>query len=746
VQSEKSFKSANSSQRASFRRKIYLKSFVAEIEPELLNLVEISMNELKSIYQLFQQNKFHMSNDVATQSTMSLASEQFSEEELRKFTEEYNLKMNKLFPSPSQRSSMVEVITSATADEIGRESPKEEEKKESHLPSSSIQDLYQEALNSFHGRQTSLLCKLFSTSVVSYPNRSSLMETFNPSSNEDIEDMLAVYFLILGIGKVSEQIKMLSKKSKLLVKKRILHIPFLCKSSVNDEVCNLDDLLYVETTKVDQHNDLNTKVLNFQYETLKRRRDSVKFPPLRPLTSNSFCISITAIKVYISYYFRRFTRSKSIQYSFKVAFLCFLVGLLSLAPFSRTIFKDWKGKWAINTIIVVNSPTIGSSVVSGGYRMIGTIFGGLYAYLCAQAFSSGEYIANIILTVIFGVITTLIRQRTKFPRLGFIMLISYCVVLYDGFEDQKSESLSYSDSVFVMALKRISSICVGVLMNAVFSLLISPYFARTALRVELAGVMSKIGELYSKINIMMIRNDEIKKEEQPRAGSKLFKRQLYNLSNYSLSAQLVSSTSVGAVGSNAELKEMIKLELEIQNTLYHCEKLLEDSTREPLLLKNKQEMKSETYKKLLESSQFILNRLLSIRLILSTHLFSEDFHKVLMTLLTDQKRVLSNVLLTMYIMNHTLLTKSALPPSLPLLSESNQEFLRNFQGMGGTEYLCNNYANTHFIFVFTSYSEIIRELEGMLYNLRLVFSSQESVVDLLDVQEYHLSPDHQMTV
>lgn len=211
---------------------------------------------------------------------------------------------------------------------------------------------------------------------------------------------------------------------------------------------------------------------------------------------------------------------RDFQYGLRLAFVVTFWTLFGMFDDTRDMFHAWRGQWAVITIAVVMTPTVGSSFSLGLYRFLGTLLGGLWACFCWTLFASdaqetlSEKICLTLAALFWALPCLAVRQHPKMRRLGTVSLMAFTIVLCGAYVQKLTQDSDEPDwklpfpltfpasndlpllSIYMIAFQRCTMISLGVLLSIIFTALLFPSFARTALRADLGTLIHQMGYLY----------------------------------------------------------------------------------------------------------------------------------------------------------------------------------------------------------------------------------------------------------
>ncbi|KAJ3151158.1 hypothetical protein HDU86_006148 [Geranomyces michiganensis] len=164
------------------------------------------------------------------------------------------------------------------------------------------------------------------------------------------------------------------------------------------------------------------------------------------------------------------------------------------------IWQSWwqqsRCTWALVTMLIVISPTVGTSNIMGFYRVLGTVAGALWGYI-TWIIAPSNRLSIIILSMAFAYPCLYIFIKTPHARVGTAAMVTYTVVLLSTYTIFQSAEIH--DSIVIVALKRTVTISVGVIVAVLITSYVFPFVARTELRKDLSKSLYLVSVLYSHL-------------------------------------------------------------------------------------------------------------------------------------------------------------------------------------------------------------------------------------------------------
>ena len=132
-----------------------------------------------------------------------------------------------------------------------------------------------------------------------------------------------------------------------------------------------------------------------------------------------------------------------------------LAAAVSLALFVAFYLRLDMPSWAGTTAAIVCQPVVGSAILKGVFRLMGTIVGSVAAVLLTAIFPQdrvGFLFGMVVWAAASSFVSTLLRNFAAYAA----MLAGYTLIIIAG------SSISAPDQVFEIAVSRASEICVGI--------------------------------------------------------------------------------------------------------------------------------------------------------------------------------------------------------------------------------------------------------------------------------------------
>ncbi|KAI9291197.1 hypothetical protein K502DRAFT_368642 [Neoconidiobolus thromboides FSU 785] len=341
------------------------------------------------------------------------------------------------------------------------------------------------------------------------------------------------------------------------------------------------------------------------------------------------------------WYFLMSLRDYRIIFALKSSIAALLVSSPIYVLGYKELCKNWRIGWTLITLNLVMSPTIGASNIYGIYRLSGTVLGSVIAYIVYAIFTH-DVISLTIISSVVAIPCLYIFVATSIPKFGQFTLLSYNLIVLTTYANRHDVEFSFEEYAFIRA----ASVTAGVFIGLIFCFFIFPYEARKELRLGLSAFFLNLSKLYMKL-VEMYSKPRSRKESNNNNNKLLQNPNLANEDSEYLN----------------DLSDFLDLELKLQRDLLELIALLPNTAHEPRL---KGPFPTSTYKKMLTSSQILLDKFVAMRIVITHKEWQskvrEDF---VLPLNKYRKDLVGCMILQFHILASTLVLKTPLPPYLP---------------------------------------------------------------------------------
>ncbi|KAI8602390.1 hypothetical protein EDD21DRAFT_414035 [Dissophora ornata] len=450
-------------------------------------------------------------------------------------------------------------------------------------------------------------------------------------------------------------------------------------------------------------------------------------------------------------------RSFQVKYAVKAAVSAIIMLIPAFVDLTRPFFVQYRGEWALISMLIVMVPTVGGTNIVGVYRIMGTIAGcyiGVAVYLLFPA----NAIMLPICCFLFALPNFYMVLSSSYPRIGQVTLLAFNLVMIQTYnrqngdgtvppdEDDDDDDLprfrpttilsnmgslmgggvddpGHGSAVWAIAFHRAVAVSIGVVIGVLVTSYVWPYEARVELRKGLSDLMLNISWLYNRlVSVYSTNLDRVSTvpQEDPKQKDQSKFKEFVRRTTFQERFQTPNEEQQPSVGSDMDIakmnREFMAIELSLQLQLLRLYALLEETPNEPRL---KGKFPVGTYKNMLGSCQNILDRFLSMRLVITKDEWLESARRDFIVPVNKERReMVGNVLLYFYTIASALRLKTPLPPYLP---PANSARLRLIQKIRHLPVVQNKAVMTEdnderYIFYYAYalvMEDVIRELERL---------------------------------
>ncbi|KAL7312477.1 hypothetical protein PS15m_008232 [Mucor circinelloides] len=184
------------------------------------------------------------------------------------------------------------------------------------------------------------------------------------------------------------------------------------------------------------------------------------------------------------------------RYALKFTITCELLVLMAFLPIEgvNELYNNNHGQWALLSAMVVFNYTVGSTALQCMFRVIATVIGAVAGYICLLAGNRNEnpYVVAVMVLVL-QIPMWYFLFDTKYPRIGFISILTLAVITSTGYENTLDES------IFAPVWKRSITAFFAIIVVMLVDQIIWPVWARKKLRTSLADLLIATGIQYSRV-------------------------------------------------------------------------------------------------------------------------------------------------------------------------------------------------------------------------------------------------------
>ncbi|KAG0177610.1 hypothetical protein DFQ28_005691 [Apophysomyces sp. BC1034] len=403
------------------------------------------------------------------------------------------------------------------------------------------------------------------------------------------------------------------------------------------------------------------------------------------------------------------------RYAIKSAVCATLLAIPAFLAVTGTWFRVWRMEWALITLMVVMTPTVGGTNLVAIYRIFSTVLGCVSAMVLYMLFPGNMYVLPVV-TWIFSIPNFWMILHHKHGKFGQFTLLAYNLVMLSKYNDRDANTVE----VWRLTLQRLVAILVGVVVGLIATAYVWPYEARVELRKGLSDFLLQLAWLYQKlVSTYSCRPSE----HLLQTGTKLD-------GNGQLIAVDEQRMMAGLTFMDAELG--------LQRTLLNLQALLVQTPNEPRL---KGPFPVATYRAMLESCQNIVDKFLSMRTVILKDIWFEEVQRdFIVPVIQERREMVGNVLLYFYLLASALRLKTPLPPCMPPARQAWQSLIVRLRELPATQ--PQQFAEKgHIYMIYYAYvtmmEDIIRELDKLGEHMAQLFGTLISEAQWQELFDEH---------
>ncbi|KAI9271970.1 Fusaric acid resistance protein-like-domain-containing protein [Sporodiniella umbellata] len=394
-------------------------------------------------------------------------------------------------------------------------------------------------------------------------------------------------------------------------------------------------------------------------------------------------------------------KMQKMRYAIKATIASILLAIPAFIEPTKDWFREYRMEWALITLMVVMTPTVGGTNLVAVYRIFSTVLGCYTAMIFYMLFPGNMYILPV-LTWLFSIPNFWMILTNKHGKFGQFTLLAYNLVMLNKYNDRETNDVE----VWRLANQRCFAILVGVLFGLIATAYIWPYEARVELRKGLSDFLLRLAWLYQKLISLY--------SDLPASAS------ILDTEPSSSESQIVTRRAQEAGATQS----FMDLELELQRTLIELQDLLAQTPNEPRL---KGPFPIDTYRTMLLSCQNIVDRFLSMRSVMSKDEWHNQIHREFMAPVAHERREMTgNILLYFYLLASALRLKTPMPPYFPPAKKAWEQLLLHIKKspVNQPKYLLEEENGYIFYYAYVTLMEdVIRELDKLGDNMTKLFGS-----------------------
>ncbi|KAF9930916.1 hypothetical protein FBU30_011114 [Linnemannia zychae] len=454
-------------------------------------------------------------------------------------------------------------------------------------------------------------------------------------------------------------------------------------------------------------------------------------------------------------------RSFQVKYAAKAAASTMILLIPAFVDWTRPYFVQYRGEWALISMLIIMVPTVGGTNIVGIYRIMGTIVG-CYAGVAIYLLFPANDIMLPICCFLFAVPNFYLVLCSSYPRIGQVTLLAFNLVMIqtynrrhgdgtvppdDDEDDERPANLNsptqilramsslftdtdptnphHTDYVWTIAFHRAVAVSLGVVIGVAVTSYVWPYEARVELRKGLSDLLLNISWLYNRlVSVYSTNLDKLsvippqKPYRSPRERVQDILRRTTFQERFQAPADEREEMPDDPTVSDIDRlnREFMAIELSLQLQLLRLYALLEETPNEPRL---KGKFPVATYKNMLGSCQNILDRFLSMRLVITKDEWIESARRDFIIPVNKERReMVGNVLLYFYTIASALRLKTPLPPYLPPARNARLRLIRKIRQLPVVQnkVVMTEYNDDRYVFYYAYalvMDDVIRELERL---------------------------------
>ncbi|KAK9476027.1 Fusaric acid resistance protein-like-domain-containing protein [Lipomyces japonicus] len=200
----------------------------------------------------------------------------------------------------------------------------------------------------------------------------------------------------------------------------------------------------------------------------------------------------------------RYVRRDDVKYGFKVGIGAMIFTLPAFVDYTRPMFQHYRAEWGLVSFLIVMNISIGGTVYSAVYRIIGTLIGTSIACLVWVMFPGQPVALAIVCFVIsfpcFQIILNGKQNNVlgRFTLLTFNLtaLYSYSLSMNDDDDGSDEDEGGTNPIVSEIAFHRVVSVICGVLWGIFITAYVWPNSARAELKLKLGLFWFRMGLIW----------------------------------------------------------------------------------------------------------------------------------------------------------------------------------------------------------------------------------------------------------
>ncbi|KAI7862150.1 Fusaric acid resistance protein-like-domain-containing protein [Spinellus fusiger] len=409
-------------------------------------------------------------------------------------------------------------------------------------------------------------------------------------------------------------------------------------------------------------------------------------------------------------------RQHDARYAAKSTLTAVCIATLAFIPSTHDYFQSLKMEWTLITVLAAMSPTVGGTNMIAVLRVLSTMAGSLVALVTYSLFPANGP-ALLFLTWVLSIPCFWMSLHHRHGRFGLFSLLAYNLVLLYKFNQRNDNSID----IMELAWMRCFTVSLGVFIGLIVTTYVWPFEARKELRRGLSDFLLQLSWLYKQLVSEYSETPQAEKDED----AILFDNLLDCPPSHSLNEQEYAALTAH---NQTRAIDLQNVELQLQLCLVNLQDLLIHAPNEPRL---KGPFPVKTYETMLTSCQDILDRFLSIRIVVLKDVWATQVRRdFILPASKELMEMAGNVLLYFYLLASALQLKTPLPPYLPAAEKARTALMSKLQTLPQEGPATSAYhlsENDECFMVYYAYvmimENIIGELESLGKDMKDLFGS-----------------------
>jgi hypothetical protein len=323
--------------------------------------------------------------------------------------------------------------------------------------------------------------------------------------------------------------------------------------------------------------------------------------------------------------------------------------------------------WVLITVTAVMTPTVGGTNIVALLRVMATILGSIVAVLFYQFVPHNGNLL-LILSSLFSIPCFWMILNHKHGRFGFFSLLSFNLIVPYMYNHRSEPD---QIELFELAFMRCAAVSAAVLIGLFITVYIWPFEARKELRTGMSDLLIQFSWLYKQL---VSEYSESIPADDNTSYSQLVKKAIEQSNRAITSAEELNAL---AKRNEERALQFQQVELQLQVNIVELQGLLIHAPNEPRL---KGAFPAKTYEAMLTSCQNILDKFLSIRIVILKDVWATQVRRDLMLPASQElMEMAGSVLLYFYLLASALQLKTPLPPYLPPAEKAREQLMAKLQ-------------------------------------------------------------------